>query len=301
MFVLQGASSRLEDAVRPHPATLYNASNAIAYIWNEIRYPAISASVVRPNILQLVVFTQAVWQQSPFAMTSLVSSIAANNTKRALEVYTNPIQAMEINPWPAAQMAKVFYNTVAMAMPIVQQNMFLIPFNAIATKLNFFTKFSVRTTASLVFCISLVFTLLGALTTTSYIWAFREDWGVGGRQFIETWMLLWLAMHIYYLFLDAALAVFHMAFYPVIIITFIFLNITSACFPLELSPGFYRWGQSLPAYAALQVLLDIWSYSSAKLQQNLPVLFAWWIVSICLAAYGVSRRWKLANHNVSSA
>ncbi|KAL2072658.1 hypothetical protein VTL71DRAFT_12001 [Oculimacula yallundae] len=84
---------------------------------------------------------QAIWQQSPHAVSLLLSSIALNSTSNALKVYLNPFQATVINPWPAPQMAEVFYNTIAMAMPVVQQSMFLLAFNCMAAKMGLISQF----------------------------------------------------------------------------------------------------------------------------------------------------------------
>lgn len=292
MFIVAGASERLATAIA-HPNGTYNTSDAFGFVWNEIRYPAVSQSVIRPNILQLFAATQTVYQESSESK-NILFAVAQNLSHSALSAYLEPIIPLDISPWRAPQVTKVFYNTVTMAMAIVQQNMFLIAFTQTFSKYAVFSKPSAVASGLLLLFISLVFTLLAGLLTTSFIWAFREDWDVSGGQFMMTWMLLWLLMHIYYMFLDAALALFHIAAYPAIIVTFIFLNVTATCFPLEDGPGFYRWGQALPAYAAWQILIDIWTSSSSKLCQYFPTLFAWWIVTLALAGLGFAKRRRSA-------
>lgn len=107
---------------------------------------------------------------------------------------------------------------------------------------------------SIQFVVGAVYSCGSALGTTGYIWAFREDWEVPGKAFAETWMLLWLMMHIYYLMSDTATAFLPTPVMPFLVVTFPFLSITSANSPSEVTPGFYRWSQSLPAFETLQML-----------------------------------------------
>lgn len=76
------------------------------------------------------------------------------------------------------------------------------------------------------------------------------------------------------------------------LVTWVFLNITSTVFPLESSPGFYTWGQALPAYQVLQLLNNVCTKSSDRLYESLPVLFAWWVTSGAYAAIGVGQKCK---------
>jgi hypothetical protein len=72
------------------------------------------------------------------------------------------------------------------------------------------------------------------------------------------------------------------------------MNVAATVFPLEAGPGFYVWGHALPAYQVLQVLLDVWSRGSHKLDEALAVLFAWWVVSGSYAAVGTLRKSRAA-------
>ncbi|OBT45170.1 hypothetical protein VE00_04282 [Pseudogymnoascus sp. WSF 3629] len=87
--------------------------------------------------------------------------------------------------------------------------------------------------------ISVLYTFVGSLCTTGAIWAFRAGWNVNGRQFVLTWMSLWLFAHLNFLTFD------------------IMINITSILFPFALSPGFYRWAYALPTHAVYNLLVDI--------------------------------------------
>jgi len=183
-----------------------------------------------------------------------------------------------------------------MAMGIVQQNIFLIAFMGVGKGMALFSQpFKVSGTWAL--GVGVVFTFVGSLITTGFIWAFREAWAVSSAQFFLTWMALWLVHHIYYQLIDGTLSLIPIQLYSFIVVTWVFLNITSTVFPLEYSPGFYTWGQALPAFQVLQLLNNIWSRSSNKLYECLPVLFAWWIASGAYAAIGVVQKCKAGAKN----
>ncbi|KAJ4410570.1 hypothetical protein N0V82_009234 [Gnomoniopsis sp. IMI 355080] len=243
-------SNLLVDAVRDKVAA-YNPADAVAYVWNEIRYPAVSASVVKPGVLQLQAVAQSIYQAG--AIATVLRGATGLHPQTAVSAYVSPFNATEINVSPAPQAEKAFYNTIIMAMGIVQQNIFLIAFMGMSKGMALFNQpFKVSGTWALT--VGLVFTFMGSLVTTGFIWAFRETWAVSNIQFFLTWMSLWLVHHIYYQLIDGTLSLIPIQIYSFIVVTWVFLNITSTVFPLEYSPGFYTWGQALPAYQVLQLL-----------------------------------------------
>jgi len=195
----------------------------------------------------------------------------------------------------------MLYNTVSLAVPIVQQFFFIVAFNGISESFSLFTRTSWRTSTAIRIAVGFTFTFFAACATTGYIWAFRENWQVGGKEFGKTWMMLWLMMHIYYLMWDTATAYLPMAVMPFIIVTFLFLSITSANSPFEITPGFYRWSQSLPAFEVVQMLWNVWSGSSHKIYQAMPILFSWWLVWLVAATYGYTNRRRMASKGLSFA
>ncbi|KAB5545712.1 hypothetical protein GE09DRAFT_1132129 [Coniochaeta sp. 2T2.1] len=293
VYINQGASSRLSSAIDGQSQT-YNASQALTYVWNEIRYPATSASVIRSGILQLQAAATKTFQAGATArLLRAANSTTATNFQTALAAYLTPFTASEININPAPQAEKAFYNTVVMAMSIIQQNVFLIAFTTVSRQLGLFSRQRrFKTSATWALLVGLAYTLLGSLVTTGYIWAFREAWAVNASQFAITWMVLWLVQHTYYQLLDGTLALVPIQFFSFLLVTFVFVNISATVFPLESMPGFYRWGHALPAYQSFQVLLNVWSRGSHKLYEALPVLFTWWVVSASYAAVGTMKKVK---------
>ncbi|KAH8695174.1 hypothetical protein BGW36DRAFT_360881 [Talaromyces proteolyticus] len=286
LYVHPGASDRFSAVVTGRISS-YNASNSISYVWNELRYAAISLSVIQAALVELHTAAQGILQAS----TARTLIEQPNITQTALSAYLTPLQAVEINLSPSPQASKAFYNTVIMAMAIVQQNVFLIAFSGMSTKFGLFSQ-PFKFSAGLYIIVGLAYTFVGALVPTVCMWTFREGWAISGSQFVETWLVIWFAMHIYYQLIDGTLALFPLQVYSHLLVTFVFLNVTSTIFPVELSAGFYRWGQSLPAFEVLQLLFNIWSQSSVRLYQSLPILFSWWVISASWSIAGLIKRRK---------
>lgn len=288
MYVSPGASARLAAAL-DGAVESYNATDAVTYVWNEIRYPATAASVIRSGVMQLQAVAAKTFQVGA-ASRLLQSANNPSHFQTAVTAYLTPFSAAEINVSPSPQAEKAFYNTVVMAMSIIQQNVFLIAFTGVSRQLGLFSGLPFKTSATWALLVGLAYTLLGSLVTTGYMWAFREDWAVTGAQFAITWMVLWLVHHTYYQLLDGTLSLVPIQFFSFVLVTFVFINIGSTVFPLEATPGFYHWGHALPAYQCFQVLLNVWSRGSHKLYEALPVLFTWWVVSASYAAVGTLRK-----------
>ncbi|KAF1852235.1 uncharacterized protein K460DRAFT_392341 [Cucurbitaria berberidis CBS 394.84] len=302
IYVTSGASQRLSAAIAGNLSD-YNPNTALVYVWNQIRYPATTGAVVMPSLLQLISATQTTYHKAnakhDLGVLSTVASGQASAS--AVQAFLNPVGATPINIRPAAQVTKNLYNTVSLAVPIVQTFFFIVAFNGICESFALYTRSSAKVSGTIRFLVGGIYSCFAALGTTGYIWAFREDWAIPGQVFVETWMLLWFMKHIYYLIWDCATAFLPMPAMPFIIVTFLFLSITSANSPFEVTPGFYRWSQSLPAFETLQMLWNVWSGSSVHVYQAIPILFAWWLVWMVLATLGFIRRRRLASKDISLA
>lgn len=282
IFTSPNASENLSVALQGgRAATAYNATDALTYVWNEVRYPTTADSVIESSFALLVDATRMAY--NAMNGTNALKTLAQNDTA-AVRVYLNPINAKSINVNAMPQGAKIFYNTISMAMPILQQFFFILALNGISDKFNIYEDMRPKDSGTLRAAVSIVYTFTGALCMTGYIWAFREDWGVNGSQFVKTWMILWLLMHIYFCLVDAATAILPQPAIPFFIITWIFLSISATISPFEITPGFYRWGYALPAYSAYEILTYIWSDGPApELHRALPIMFVWWSVGLTCA------------------
>ena len=300
IYSMPGASDRLATALLGgEAATTYNTSNTLTYVWNEVRYPAASDAILESSFVEFVIAARIAYNHinGTGALRSLV-----RDDEAAVQAFLNPITASSINIEPVTQGSKVFYNTISMAMPIIQQFFFILALNGISLRFRLYSRLSAKVSGLVRLAVSLFYTFFGSLAMTGYIWAFRESWSVDGRQFALTWMMLWLLMHIYFCIIEFATAVLPQPTMPFIIVTWIFLNITSTNSPFEISPGFYRWGYALPGYETYQVLIDIWSGGGSNhLYRALPILFSWWIVSLILASLGHRRTCRRGVRSALSA
>lgn len=279
-----GLRSALENGSRP--------PTSLTYVWNGVRYPVFSQAVVYSSLLKLIDTTRSTYYTNNGS--SVVTSANLSNPS-TLDAFLDPIRTEEINIKGTEHGTRVFYNTVSMAMPIIQQFFFLLALNGISMHFEAFTKLSWTTNGLIRAIASVLYTLVGALLMASYIWAYRESWGQEAGRFGLTWMILWLLMHINFLFFDITTAFIPIQFMPFVVLTWVILNISSTISPFEMSPGFFRWGYALPSHEAYQVLIQIWSGGcNNRLYQALPVMFSWWVVGIPIAVYAMQYRCKTA-------
>ncbi|KAJ5865779.1 hypothetical protein N7534_000332 [Penicillium rubens] len=276
-------------------SALANASSlqtSLTYIWNGVRYPVFSQAAVYSNMLKLIETTRSTYYANNGS--SVVASADLSNAA-TLQAFLNPIHAEEINIKDTEQGPRVFYNTVSMVMPIIQQFFFMLVLNGISTHFDAFTKLSWKANGLIRVIASTLYTFTGSLLMTGYIWAFRESWGQQGSQFVLTWITMWLLMHINFLFFDITTAFIPIQFMPFIVLTWVIINVASTISPFELSPGFFRWGYALPSHEAYEVLIQIWSGGcNNRLYRALPIMFSWWIVGVLVAVYAMRYRCRTA-------
>ncbi|KAF2188246.1 hypothetical protein K469DRAFT_703741 [Zopfia rhizophila CBS 207.26] len=278
IIATERASERLSTAIQGgQAAASYNTTNALHYIWNQQYYTTFASSVVLSGLQQMVTATRVAYtkingtQAYPFV---------ARNDSAAVQAFLNPVSAKVTNTKVAAHGSVILFNTVSMAMPVLQQFFFILVLNGASRQHQLYTKMTVRSSLLVRRAAGLLFTLGAALCQTGYFWAFREGWSESAGQFMLTWMTFWLLMHIHYLVLDSISSVAPLPVMPFVVLLWVFLNIASTLSPLELQPGFYRWGIALPSHNAYSVLVTIWTGgASNRLYRALPILFAWWILA----------------------
>lgn len=286
------ASKRLSNALYDETAaSQYNNSDALTYVWNGIRYPAFSLSFIYSKIETLIPVARLAYN----AMNGTAAAASIDWSHQAsAEVLFDPISATGINIKPTEQGGRVLYNTVSMVMPIIQQFFMLMALNGISTGMQLYSRLHPQRNGIIRLILSAVYTLLGSLCMTGYIWAFREDWSVDAGQFFLTWIVCWLYMHINFLILDIATTWIPMQFMSFFVLTLALTSVSSTISPLELSPGFYHWGYALPAYETYQVLVQVWSGCDNQLFRALPILFSWWLVCLIAAILSLHYRCKAA-------
>lgn len=265
---------------------------SLTFVWNGVRYPVFSQAAIYANFLRLIEGTRSLYYSNN---GSAVVGFANLSDPTTLQAFLDPIHSQEINIKKTEHGTRVFYNTVSMAMPIIQQFFFVLALNGISSHFGAFSKIPWRTNGIIRLIASLLYTLIGGLLMTSYLRAYKEDWSLNGSEFVLTWMILWFLMHINFLFFDVATAVIPIQFMPFVVLTWVILNIASTISPFEINPGVFRWGYALPSHEAYQILIQIWSGGCNNLlYQALPVMFAWWIAMVPAAVYGMHYRCKAA-------
>lgn len=293
VYTEAGASDRLGAALAGgEAAASYDASNAITWIWNEVRYATVEDGTVKSNIEELVAATRIAY--SHINGTNAIHSMNTSDAA-AVQVLLNPIQATAINIMPTTQGPRVFYNTVTMVLPIIMQFFYLMAINGISASFKFYSHLPLHNNGIIRLVLSLGYTLVGALCFSGVIWAFRESWDVGAGQFFLTWITFWLYMHINFLVMDVATGFIPASFLAFFVVTWVILNVTSTIFPFELNAGFYRWGYVLPAHEIWTILIQIWSGGTVnRLYRALPILFAWEIVLLPAAKAAMHHRCRAA-------
>ncbi|KAF8859633.1 hypothetical protein BDZ45DRAFT_589415 [Acephala macrosclerotiorum] len=288
IYSMPGASERLSAALLGGTAaTAYDASDAFTYVWNEVKYPAFSQEVIQGGLKTLIAAAGTTY--CSINGSSALKSLAQTDDA-AIKAYLIPIMASEINIQPTNQGAKILYNTISMAMPVLQNLFFVVGMRFMFIKFEVQSRLSTMSSGLLRLTAGVIYTFIGSLTMTGYIWAYREDWAVSGTQFVLTWTLLWLLFHIHYLAIEAAIQIIPIPAMPFLLMTWVFLNITSSITPFEINPGFYRFGYAFPAHEAYQVLTDIWSGGAVpQLYHAMPVLFSWWVLLLVCDSFSHRR------------
>lgn len=289
----KGASARLSAAIQGGSAAAnYNTTNALHYIWNQGRYTTFSTSMVHSGMEKLVLGTKAAYQK--INGTRALESLD-NTDPAAVQAFFNPITASVRNVEPMVFGATIFLNTVSMVVPVLQQFFFLLVLNGVVGQHKLYTKMTVRSSLFVRRVAGLIFAFGAALCQAGFFWAFREDWNANGNQFVLTWMILWLLMHIHLLILDSISTIAPLPAMPFVVLLWVFLNLASTLCPFELMPGFYRWGISLPGHNTYSILITIWTRGSTNdVYRALPIMFAWWIFANALATIALVRACHLA-------
>ncbi|KAK2777673.1 hypothetical protein FQN53_002124 [Emmonsiellopsis sp. PD_33] len=291
VYTHQGASERLAAAVTNETvAETYSQSPALSYVWNGARYSAFAEGYIMANLQKLIAASRVAYGH--INGTGIAQTAADLSKAATVNVLMDPLPATEINIKPTTQGTRIFYNTVSMEMPILQQFFFLMALNGISSDFHLFHKLSPVANSTLRTAVSTSYTLIASLCTTGYIWYFRDGWSVTPTHFTLTWMVLWLYMAINFNIMDIATAYIDAKLMPFFMLTWLVVNAASSLAPLELCPRFFRWGYALPTHETYQLLIQIWSGDGCmdRASRALPILFAWWVVGTALAVMSVYRR-----------
>ncbi|KIW80549.1 hypothetical protein Z517_07165 [Fonsecaea pedrosoi CBS 271.37] len=287
------ASARLDRALAGgQAAQTYQASDALTYIWNEIRYPPFSDEALESNF---EVLAEAAEQDYHHRHGQAVLQTLNRNHSAAVQVLFHPIGVSAVNIMRATHPTRLLYNTATMVMPVLEQFFFVLILNGLSNELGIYKQAPATTTGIIRVLFASGYTLFSGLGMAGYIWAFRESWSVDAAQFALTWMAFWLLHMVHFVVVDTAAAFWPVPVMPFFILTWIVINLSSSISPPELNPAFYRWGFALPDNEAYALLTDIWSRGAVPVvHRALPILFSWLLVGLGTATFGHLRRCRLA-------
>ncbi|RAK81283.1 SNG1 family protein [Aspergillus fijiensis CBS 313.89] len=280
LYIAPNASSELAAALAsgaPH-----SPDDVLTLVWNEARYSTVVDSAIYTSM-------QTLSNAARIAYTSTLPQSTLSNT--TLTTLSQPWTLTSINLQPTTQGSRLIYNTLVIILIMIQEFFYLGYINSVYQQFHLYTTVSPHRIAIIRQLLAGTYTLLGSLSTTGAVWAFRFGWRVSGGQFVLTWLALWLFAHLNFLVLDLFTIWIPPPFVPMAFISWIVANVTSILLPFELAPAFYRWGYALPAHAVFQVLVDVWSRGcNPQLGYALPVLFGFEVLGLLGSTVGVYRR-----------
>lgn len=290
IYTHSNASSRLSNALAGGvEASSYASTDALTYIYNQARYPTVADGEILSGIQELVAAARTAYHQS----ASGISAFSSLNTSSssAVAAYLEPIAATSDIIMPTTQGTRVYYNTAFMVVPILAQFFLVLAMNGISTQHQVFTHAHIRDVWVMRFAIGKVYAFLSALVMAGYLWAFREDWSVDGRDFFLTWMVMWLHAEVNWVIMEALIASYiPLPFISLFVVSWVMVNVASAIFPFELSPGWYRWGYALPAHETYEMLIYVWSGCANPFRVALPVMFSWLVLGHVVAWFSIRKR-----------
>lgn len=289
IYTSPGASTRFAEALAGGlPATTYNRSDVLTYIWNEARYSAVVDTTISGSL-------QALSSEARLVYTTMNGTAALQilppMDPAAISIFANPWQLASVNIQPTTQGSRLIYNTLVIILMLMQEFFYLGTINGLYVQFKMYARLYPHRIIFYRNMISLAYTFIGSLCTTGAIWAFRSDWNVNGNQFALSWAVLWLFAHANFLCLDVFTVWLPVQYVPMSLITWVAFNVTSILIPFDLSPAFYQWAYIMPAHEVYQILTDIWSRGcNPQLSYALPVLFALELSGLLLSGLGVYRR-----------
>ncbi|CAK7218180.1 hypothetical protein SBRCBS47491_003421 [Sporothrix bragantina] len=288
-YVPPNASKKLSEALQGGSAAAnYNSLSAFTYIYNDIRYPTVAEGFLASNLATWIGAARGAYYQAD-AGSAL---FGINQTDAAsIAAYLDPITYNADLIQPTTQGSRVYYNTAFMVPPCLAPFFLIMALNGISLAKDVFTRLSIRDVWLLRFAIGKGYTFVASLVFAGYLWAFRENWDVGSRQFVLTWMVMWLDLEVNWVIMESVIASYiPLAFVAIFVVSWVMVNVASAIFPFILSAGWFRWGYLLPAHETYVTLIYVWSGCVNPLRYSLPIMFSWLVLGHVTAFFSIRKR-----------
>jgi hypothetical protein len=98
--------------------------------------------------------------------------------------------------------SRLIYNTLVIILILIQEFFYLGTVNGLYVQFKIYARLYPHRIIVYRNMISLAYTCAGSLGTAGAIWAFKAGWDVNAKQFVLSWMILWLFAHANFLSLD---------------------------------------------------------------------------------------------------
>jgi hypothetical protein len=133
------------------------------------------------------------------------------------------------------------------------------------------------------FVVYFFLSLFYCLVSLAYQAEFSRFIGKGG--FVVYWMIQWIGMLALGYACETMMILLTPRFMPLFLLLWIVLDASVALWPIEILPGFFRYGYAMPFYNMAQGIRTVLFGTKSHLGLNFGTLFAWIGVSmICMPA-----------------
>lgn len=238
LYTYPGATDRLIAAVSDaDDAAKYNASRAVAYTWDGVRYAAFGTSLISGNLNQLLLRANG----ELFEANSTIFAKANLSNPLVGRVLYNSIAPTSFNIRPTTQGSRIFINTVTVVMSSISQFFGAMGADGIHKATGTYVRLSFWRNIGIRWSVALVYSCMIGGGFTLIIFGFKETWKLAASQWAECWLNTWFNCSINFLVLDTAIGFLADRWVPFFVLGWTMLNLSGTIAPPELAPGFYKW------------------------------------------------------------
>jgi len=293
---MHNATSRLNSAITTGDSS-YDPSEAVIYIWNEARWALAQETVVLSSINSAINQAQRQYSQQ-YASKRIATSTLSRNSSLVL---LNPFQASSVNIYSFSIGIKPFISTVGFVFPGLIQFFFAMALGGISAKTHIHRRLSTAKNYLTRFVVSRLFTFIIAISWSGWFYTFAQGRTGSPSSYILMALDMWMYAMIAFEFHDTCAAFIPIEFLPITVLSWVIINVTAAAFPIPLKLTFYRIDYAIPSFNCFEIFITILTGGSAnRLYRNLPVLFAWMIVTGITGVAANVRRCRFARANMIS-
>ncbi|KPV73272.1 uncharacterized protein RHOBADRAFT_55040 [Rhodotorula graminis WP1] len=277
IIATEGASSRFEAAVASaDAASTYDAAQALEYSGLEVRYTTAWSGAVLPALLQV---SQTASARFSAAVVAPLLESGTSYSAASAQVLVRPVAATFVNQTPFTYGTRIVLNTIAFVLPFLLQFFFLLAWNNIFLGIGVYRNMSFARHLKYRLAISLAWTLLTSLMSTTWGVMFDEGYDLAAKQFFALWTVHWVFSMITFDTLDIVTTWVPLPFVSYFVVSLIVTSVSAIIWPYELSNAFYRIHVIFPSHAAWSIIMTILGRGAVNtLSRDAPILAAWLVV-----------------------